>query len=125
MKPDKFTDKRHIILSEDCKSFTIIRSFEYYRKDRKEPSIIVPEGFESDGFSSGIFSFLLPNVSRSYSAACCHDVLCERFHKGLNTRKYADDIFLECLLETKVCGKFRAKILYLAVRLFAKFKGYK
>lgn len=125
MKPDKFTDRRHLIMAEDCKSFVINRSFEYYRKDRTQPSIIIPEGFETDGFTTGIFRFLIPNVSRGFSASTIHDKLCSDFHKGLCSRKYADEVFYEALLETKVVGKFRAKILYLAVRLFAKVKGYK
>lgn len=125
MIPDKFTALREVRFTKYCKSFIVLKSFEYYRKDRTKPSIVVPEGFESDGFTTGFFRFLIPNISVGLSSAILHDKLCVDFHKGKCTRKYADEVFYESLLELEGVSKFRAKILYLAVRFFAKIKGYK
>lgn len=125
MKPDKFTDLRTVTFTKYFKTFIIEKSFEYYRKDRTQPSIIVPKGFESDGFTTGFFRFLIPNISIGASCAILHDFLCEKFHKGECSRAFADEVFYEALLETQGVSKFRAKILYLAVRLFALIKGYK
>lgn len=47
------------------------------------------------------------------------------FHSGLNTRKFADEVFLEAMLETRAFCKFKAYLLFFAVRIFAKIKGYK
>lgn len=87
--------------------------------------IIIPQDFESDGFTSLVFEFLIPRFGKGLKCAILHDYLCENFHKGINTRKYADEVFLESMLEVKAFSKFKAYLIYSFGRIFAFLKGYK
>lgn len=121
-----FTSPRIVEISEYGDILTILVPFRYYRKDKSKSDIVVPEGFVSDGFSSGIFEFLVPRFGKALSAAICHDfVLDEYWTKGKMSRKECDEIFLEALLETKAVSKFKAYFLYFCVRIYAIVKRYK
>ncbi|WP_363322669.1 DUF1353 domain-containing protein [uncultured Helicobacter sp.] len=85
---------------------------------------MIPAGFISDGFTNFGFHSFIPKYGKGLKCAILHDYLCEEFHKGKITRLQADRIFLESMLETKAFSKMKCYILYFAVRLFAKIKGY-
>lgn len=120
-----FTSPRRVEISENGKYMTILTSFRYYRKDNTKPDIIVPEGFVSDGFSSGIFEFLLPRFGSGLSSAIIHDfILSTNWERSEMTRKECDEIFLEALLETKAVSKFKAYFLYYCVRFYSFLRRY-
>lgn len=129
-------------IANNGKYYKLIDSFCYYKKGEmsnekrasyfakfgkwcKRDEIIVPSGFISDGFSNFGFHSFIPKYGRGLKCAILHDFLCEEFHRGKVSRKYADSIFLESMLETKAFNKVKCYILYFAVRIFAKIKGYK
>lgn len=101
---------------------------DFHKLPEKSPrynAITVPKGFKSDGFTNFGFDFIVPRFGKGLKCAILHDYLCEGFHSGLNTRKFADEVFLEAMLETRAFCKFKAYLLFFAVRFFAKIKGYK
>ena len=120
----KFTAPIQCELNDNGKTIKLLKGFYYYRTDDPKNIIVVPEGYVSDGFSSSIFEFLIPRFSVGTKCAILHDFLCDNFHKGLNTRKFADSVFLESLLATTKM-KFRSRLLYASVRVYAFFKGFK
>lgn len=133
----KFTAPIVCEISNDGKHFELERGFFYFRKGEQEPqadfkgrfevpstAIVVPAGFKSDGFTNFGLDLLVQKYGKGLKCAILHDYLCENFHKGKNTRKFADEVFLEAMLETKAFCKFKAYLLYFAVRVFAKIKGY-
>lgn len=121
----KFTEPIKCEISNNGKTIKLLESFVYFRKDLEQPEIIVPQDFKSDGFTSLIFEFLIPRFGKGLKCAILHDFLCERFHKGINTRKYADEVFLESMLEVKAFSKLKSYLIYSFVRIFAFFKNYK
>lgn len=134
----RFTSPIICEISNDGKSYTLKLGFYYLRKAQEFPkadhkghftlpngAIIVPKGFKSDGFTNFGFDFIVPRFGKGLKCAILHDYLCEGFHSGLNTRKFADEVFLEAMLETRAFSKFKAYLLFFAVRIFAKIKGYK
>lgn len=118
----KFTEPIKCEISNNGKSIKLLESFVYFRKDLELQDIIVPEGFESDGFTSLVFEFLIPRFGKGLKCAILHDFLCENFHKGINTRKYADEVFLESMLEVRAFSKLKSYLIYSFVRIFAFFK---
>ena len=120
----KFKAPLQCELQDNGKKITLLKGFYYYRKDNPDDIIIVPAGYVSDGFSSSIFEFLIPRFSVGTKCAVLHDYLCDCFHQNLNTRKYADEVFLEALLETTKM-KFRSYLLYYSVRFYARIKRFK
>lgn len=134
----RFTSPIICEISNDGKSYTLKLGFYYLRKGQEFPqidrkgrftlpngAITVPKGFKSDGFTNFGLDFIVPRFGKGLKCAILHDYLCEGFHSGLNTRKFADEVFLEAMLETKAFCKFKAYLLFFAVRIFAKIKGYK
>ena len=134
----RFTSPIVCEISNDGKSHTLKLGFYYLRKAQEFPkidhkgrfslpndAIVVPKGFKSDGFTNFGFDFIVPRFGKGLKCAILHDYLCEGFHSGLNTRKFADEVFLEAMLETRAFCKFKAYLLFFAVRFFAKIKGYK
>lgn len=122
----EFTQDLVCKIANDGKSLTLYKGFYYYlaRPRGSVRNIVVPKGFKSDGFSNFGFNFIVPKFGKGLKCAILHDYLCERFHKGLNSRRFADEIFLEAMLQTKAFSKPKAYLLYFSVRAFAKVKGY-
>lgn len=110
-------------IDNDGKSYALLQGF--YYESRKGDIITIPKGFVSDGFTNFGLHFIVPQYGRGLKCAILHDYLCENFHKGLNSRVYADKIFLESMREVKAFSAFRAYLIYFGVRAFAKVKGYK
>lgn len=122
----QFTQAIVCEFANDGKSLTLCEGFCYYlaRPRGVISRIVVPKGFKSDGFSNFGFNFIVPKFGKGLKCAVLHDYLCEGFHKGLNSRRFADEIFLEAMLQTKAFSKPKAYLLYFLVRAFAKVKGY-
>lgn len=120
----KFTAPIVCEISNDGKSYTLQKAFCYVRKDKLN-MIIVPKGFTSDGFTNFGLDFIVPRFGKGLKCAVLHDYLCVGFHSKKNTRAFADSVFLEAMLETKAFSKFKAYLLYYAVRIFARIKRYK
>lgn len=135
-----FTAPLECRIANDGKSVELLRGFYYYRAGEpsdkeqeqyyKQKGIIpyreevkVPFGFKSDGFTNMGLHQIIPKYGKGLKCAILHDFLCEKAHKGLLARKEADDIFLEAMLETKSFTKFKAYMIYYAVRAYAKIKG--
>lgn len=121
----RFTDPIRAEFSNDGKSLTLLQGFFYYRKGAQESRVEVPAGFISDGFSNFGLHFIVKRYGRGLKCAILHDYLCEQAHAGKISRKECDEIFLEAMLETKSFNPFKARVIYLGVRIYAKWKGYK
>lgn len=144
-----FTEPIRAEFSNDGKSLTLLRGFAYYRKGQmnnaewqeamvdssehiypEREQIVVPSGFVSDGFTNFGMDKIVQRYGKGLKCAILHDYLCELYHKDEITRKEADNIFLESMLETKAFSKnsfvnaCKALILYAGVRIWAKIKGY-
>lgn len=104
-----------------------LEPFEYYTilPNGEKEYIKVPAHFVSD-FASipQIFQMVISKTGNHSKPAVLHDFLCEEFHKGKITRKYADKIFLEAMGVKKV-SKFKKYLIYFSVRFYAWIKGYK
>lgn len=121
----RFTDPIRAEFSNDGKSLTLLQGFFYYRKGAQERRVEVPAGFISDGFSNFGLHFVVKRYGRGLKCAILHDYLCEQAHAGKISRKECDEIFLEAMLETRSFSPFKARVIYLGVRIYAKCKGYK
>ena len=121
----RFTDPIRAEFSNDGRSLTLLQGFYYYRKGAQENRVEVPEGFISDGFSNFGLHFVVKRYGRGLKCAILHDYLCEQAHAGKISRKECDEIFLEAMLETRSFSPFKARVIYLGVRIYAKCKGYK
>lgn len=125
----RFTEPIRAEFSNDGKSLTLLQGFFYYRKgaqeSRQESRIEVPEDFKSDGFSNFGLHFIVKRYGKGLKCAILHDYLCEQAHAGKISRKECDEIFLEAMRETKSFSPFKARVIYLGVRIYAKCKGYK
>ena len=101
----------------DGRRWKLVFSFQYHIGSKYSRDYVqVPVGFITD-FASipWIFSTFLPYWGKYGKAAVIHDYL---YFRQDTTRKEADDIFYEAML---VGGTkpWKARIMYLAVRLFA------
>lgn len=121
----RFTEPIRAEFSNDGRSLTLLQGFFYYRKGAQESRIEVPEGFSSDGFSNFGLHFVVKRYGRGLKCAILHDYLCEQAHAGKLSRKECDEIFLEAMLETRSFSRFKSRLIYLGVRIYAKCKGYK
>lgn len=110
----RFTSPIICEISNDGKSYTLKLGFYYLRKAQEFPkadhkgrftlpndAIIVPKGFKSDGFTNFGFDFIVPRFGKGLKCAILHDYLCESFHSGLNTRKFADVVFFRSYARNK------------------------
>lgn len=80
--------------------------------------ITVPKGAVTDLASiPRIFWVLIPPFGRYSQAAAVHDSL---YYSKIFTRKESDKIFYELMLKYGT-WKWKAKIMYLAVRIFGGF----
>lgn len=111
-------------ISNDGRYYTLCKGFFYYRKGNENKRIIVPKGYKSDGFTNFNCDFLVKKYGKGLKCAILHDWLCDNAKKGLNTRLFADDIFLESMLETRAFCKAKCYLLYALVRLYAKIKNF-
>lgn len=121
----RFTDPIRAEFSNDGRSLTLLQGFFYYRKGAQENRVEVPVGFISDGFSNFGLHFIVKRYGRGLKCAILHDYLCEQAHAGKISRKECDEIFLEAMRETRSFSPFKARVIYLGVRIYAKWKGYK
>lgn len=120
----KFTTPLKVQMHDDCKNWTLLEEFEYYRTDNPESKLIVPKGFVTD-FASipRIFRNILPVTGTKKNpygkSAVLHDFLYDRTCVYCYSRKEADDIFLESMKAVGV-SKFVSYLLYYSVRWFGK-----
>ena len=121
----RFTEPIRAEFSNDGRSLTLLQGFYYYRKGTQESRIEVPEGFKRDGFSKFGLHFIVKRYGRGLKCAILHDYLCEQAHAGNISRKECDEIFLEAMRETRSFSRFKSRLIYLGVRIYAKCKGYK
>lgn len=121
----RFTEPIRAEFSNDGRSLTLLQGFYYYRKGTQESRIEVPEGFKSDGFSNFGLHFIVKRYGRGLKCAILHDYLCEQAHAGNISRKECDEIFLEAMRETRSFSRFKSRLIYLGVRIYAKCKDYK
>ena len=121
----RFTDPIICEISNDGRYYTLAKGFYYYRRGGKASNdiIAVPQGFKSDGFTNFNCDFLVKKYGKGLKCAILHDYLCENANIGLNTRAFADDIFLESMLETRAFCKAKCYLLYFMVRFWAIIKG--
>lgn len=107
----------------DGDKYQLVTGFFYYRENSDLPDIVVPEGFITD-FASvpRLFWSILPPFGRYSKSAVLHDFLCEEWKEGKNSRKFADDVFLESMKAVNV-NSLVAYILYYSVRIYAILKG--
>ncbi|WP_104740713.1 DUF1353 domain-containing protein [Helicobacter bizzozeronii] len=127
--PNAFSAPIECILSNDGKSLTLLKGFKFVRYVSKHShlvfeEIIVPAGFSCDGFTNFGLNQLVPKFGKGLKCAILHDYLCEQAGAGKHSRKYADDVFLEAMLETKAFGTFKAYFLYGCVRGFGIAKAF-
>ena len=108
----------------DCRIFRLTSYFRYYSKQR---TIIIPEGFYTDGASvPRIFWNIFSPFGEYFSAALVHDFLYSKDSTDLffiQERKTADLIFLQAMEDIGVSWLTRHTI-YRAVRL-GGWRSYK
>lgn len=124
----RFTEPIEVRFSNDGKSLTLLQGFYYYRKGSSaddQSAIKVPRGFHTDGFSNFGADFVLPRFGKGLKCAVLHDYLCVEFHAGRVSRAFADKVFLEAMIETGAFSRVKAYMIYVSVRIYANFKGYK
>lgn len=105
----------------DNGNIKLISSFEYYLVSNPNYIVRVPAGYESD-FASvpQIFQWAVPKIGRHSKPAVLHDYLCCMWKRGLNTRKFADKVFLEAMTVKEV-NFFTKYLAYFAVRSYSIF----
>ena len=111
----------------------ITQSFFYHIDAKDSPTyIFVDAGFPTDGNSRPwVFGWLIPQYGRFTKAAVVHDSLYARPYVyrmdegGFKvTRKSADQIFHQALIVLG-CSKWRAWLIYRALRVFGGFAWHK
>lgn len=85
-------------------------------------TVIIPEGFPTDGRSSGLFGFFIPRWGKSGRASLVHDYLYKKRHN----RKEADKIFLDLMneLNPSECRSTSLLSLSLNKRVWPKVENY-
>lgn len=83
--------------------------------------ITVPKGFKTD-FASipRIFRTLIPPTGKWTNASICHDFLYSEGYKLGISRKKADKIFYDAMIDSHV-ARITANIMWFCVRAFAYF----
>lgn len=105
--------------SNDGKSITLLQGFYYYRAGNENERINIGKGFISDGFTNLGCDFIVKRYGKGIKCAILHDYLCKQARMGKISRKHADQVFLEAMLETKAFSRLRAYAIYTFVRLYA------
>lgn len=105
----------------DNGNLLITQEFDYYREENNAEVIKVPCGFESD-FASVPFLFrvFVSPIGRHSKPAVLHDYLCERYHQGIVSRDYCDEVFLEAM-KVKGVSTYHRVVLYTGVRIYAYY----
>lgn len=82
--------------------------------------IVVPANFQFDGASSPrlLWPLFPPITNNELPAVILHDYL---YENRIGSRSYADKLFLRLLVHAGV-SRFRAKLMFLAVRVFGRRK---
>lgn len=121
----KFTSPLKVEVDKSGRIYTLLEEIEYYRSENKNEVLVVPKGFKSDfATTPRIVWSLFPPFGSYAKSAVLHDFLCEKFHAGLCSRKFADLIFLESMKAVGV-NKITRNVLYFSVRFYAGLKGFK
>jgi len=96
--------------------FELLEEFSFYVGNIDDNEIItVPKGFITDlATIPKLFWVLLPPTGKYGKAAILHDYL---YSNAIETKRYADDVFLEAMKVLGV-GRIKRTIMYYAVRLF-------
>lgn len=115
----KFTTSAKLEMLEDFK-WKLLEPFEYHVGSYPSNEVItVPAGFVTDLASiPRLFWNIFPPYDKYAKAAIIHDYL---YVNSINTKKYADNIFLEAMTVLGV-ETWRKYIIYWAVVLFGKGK---
>ena len=106
-------------IANDGKSYELRVAFGYYRAKNENEVIVVPAGFVSDGFTNLGFHRLVQKFGKGLKCAILHDYLYEVGASQGISRKEADKIFLEAMLETKAFWRVKSYFLYFCVRVGA------
>ena len=114
----QYVDMRLYRYAEDGLYGEVLNPIEY--EVCKELTIKVPKGFKTD-FASipRVFYNIITPIGKHTQPAILHDYLYSEGAKLGYTRKNADVIFREAMLECGV-NPFTAGLMYYAVRLFGK-----
>lgn len=104
--------------NDEMTKFKVVEPFVFYKGYLGSSEVIqVPKGFTTDFASTPqALKWLVPPVGRYGKAAVLHDYL---YEFAIGSKAYADDTFYEAMLVLKV-PKWKAKVLYLAVKYFGK-----
>ena len=97
--------------------FKLTAPFTYISK--KHGKLTVPTGFETDGVSSPrIIWPLIGPTSKAFKISIFHDYVFSKVCKYNFTRKEADDLMLEGMIDLEV-PLIERRIVYRALRLFS------
>ena len=98
--------------------FELLTRFEYHVGEYPSPNVIViPAGTVTDLASvPRVLWVVFPPHGRYAKAAIIHDYLYEH---GIETKEYADKVFLEAM-ETLGVPRIQRTLMYWAVRLFGR-----
>lgn len=110
----------------------VVNTFRFYSVfENQRYYAVVPAGFLTDGASIPRFLWwLFPPWGRYGQAAALHDRLCEvpqLYNESVIhtvNRKYVDRVFYDAMLVVGV-PKWKAKLMYLGVRAYAKLPFHK
>lgn len=129
MITNKFTAPIRCEIIDNGKKGRLLAGFFYYLKGKPNHRLYVPQNFITD-FASiprvfwNIYPPLGAGKRKNYAqSAILHDYLYDNLCAYDFSRKEADKIFLESMLEVGV-SKFNAYLFYAMVRIFGK-KNYK
>ena len=112
-----FTTSLKVEIPTAGKKVILLEEFTYHiGSEDSDIFITVPAGFRTDLASTPFFSWSLgfPRWGRYSKAAVLHD---HCYSLNLHNRKWADGLFYEAMLVSGT-GLWKAKVMYLAVRLF-------
>lgn len=113
----QFTTPAHLEMMDEYR-WMLLTPFVYHVGSYPSDDVIlVPTGFVTDLASiPRIFWTILPPNGEYSKAAIVHDYL---YDNAINTKEYADNVFLEAMTVLGVCF-WRRYLIYWAVRLFGR-----
>ena len=94
----------------------LLRLLEDFPVATSRGTIVIPEGFVTDGLSIPRFAWAIvgPATGKAFVAGLLHDYLYSKASPHDFTRKVADDLFLEMMFNLGI--GFRRNVIYAAVR---------